>query len=180
MDVGELAIAVAIGLGIVALVWQGIVQNSRYDNVTQRLDGMYEHFDNIAKRFEDNTREQIQRSEERTREQMQRSEESLREQMQRSGESFREQMQRSEESFREQMQRSEETTREQIQRSEANATTQLEQAEQNHREDIRRLDAMAQVLGQRISDSEREQARLEGVNSVLQQQTHQHEPSPSD
>lgn len=30
-------------------------------------------------------------------------------------------------------------------------------------------------LSERISDSEREQARLEGVNSVLQQQTHTHE-----
>ena len=158
MDVGELAIVVAIVLGIVALVWQGIVQNSRYDNVTQRLDAMYELFDSkfeaqskliadTAQRLEDRMDAQIQRSEERTREQMQRSEESFREQMQ---------------------------------RSEANATAQLEQSEQNHREDIRRLDAMAQVLGQRLSDSEREQARLEGVNSVLQQQTHQHEPSPSD
>lgn len=30
-------------------------------------------------------------------------------------------------------------------------------------------------LSERISESEREQARLEGVNSVLQQQTHTHE-----
>ena len=37
------------------------------------------------------------------------------------------------------------------------------------------LRAEVRQTGQRISDSEREQARLEGVNSVLQQQTHTHE-----
>ena len=37
------------------------------------------------------------------------------------------------------------------------------------------LRAEVRQMGQRISDSEREQARLEGVNSVLQQQTHTHE-----
>ena len=39
---------------------------------------------------------------------------------------------------------------------------------------------MTNVLGQRLSGREREQARLEGVNSVLQQQMHAHEPAVSD
>ena len=136
MDVGDLAIVVAIGLGIVALVWQGIVQNSRYDNVSQRLDAMYEHFDS---KFEAQSK-----------------------------------------LIADTAQRLEGRMDAQIQRSEDNTRALMQQTEQNHREDIRRLDAMAQVLGQRLSDSEREQARLEGVNSVLQQQAHQHEPSPSD
>ena len=42
------------------------------------------------------------------------------------------------------------------------------------------LRAEVRAQGSRISESEREQARLEGVNSVLQQQTHTHEPHEAD
>ena len=155
---GQIAMVVTVLVGIVVLVWQGIVQGSKYDTLNQRLDGMYQHFDSkfdaqskliadTAQRLEDKMDAQIQRSEANTR--------ALLEQ-------------------------SEANAKAQLERSEANAKAQLEQSERSHREDVRRLEAMTQVLGQRLSESEREQARLEGVNSVLRHQMHQHESSPSD
>ncbi len=38
-----------------------------------------------------------------------------------------------------------------------------------------RLEAKIEVMGRRVTDSELEQARLNGVNSVLANQTHTHE-----
>ena len=134
--VALVAIAVSVLIGIVVLVWQGLVQGSKYDSLNQRMDAMYQLFDS---KFDAQSK-----------------------------------------LIADTAQRLENRMDAQIQRSEDNTRALMQQTERNHREDIRRLDAMAQVLGQRLSDSEREQARLEGVNSVLQQQTHQHEPSPSD
>ena len=39
-----------------------------------------------------------------------------------------------------------------------------------------RLEAEVKLQGQRVSNSELEQARLNGINSVLLAQTHTHEP----
>ena len=57
---------------------------------------------------------------------------------------------------------------------------------QSHRQGSRtdtrmdRLEDKMDALGHRISESEREQARLEGVNSVLQQMAHSHRPAADD
>ena len=52
--------------------------------------------------------------------------------------------------------------------------------EQRHNELRAELRADIQGMSSRISESEREQARLEGVNSVLQRHTHTHEPQGAD
>lgn len=41
----------------------------------------------------------------------------------------------------------------------------------------RELSAKIEAQGRRVSDSELEQARLDGVNSVLMNQTHTHQPA---
>ena len=52
--------------------------------------------------------------------------------------------------------------------------------EQRHNELRAELRADIQGMSSRISESEREQARLEGVNSVLLRHTHTHEPHGAD
>ena len=41
---GPIAIVVTMLVAIAVLVCQGIVQSNKYDYVTQRLDGMFQHF----------------------------------------------------------------------------------------------------------------------------------------
>ena len=144
---GQIAMVVTVLVGIVVLVWQGIVQGSKYDNLNQRLDGMYQHFDS---KFDAQSRQIVEMGE------------------------------RLEARMDVQVQNLDSRIDARIQRAEVNTNAHIQRLDANANAQIERLDATANVLAQRLSENEREQARLEGVNSVLRHQMHQHEPSPSD
>ena len=122
---GPIAIVVTMLVAIAVLVCQGIVQSNKYDYVTQRLDGMFQHF---VLKFDAQSRQ--------TAEMGQRLEEQI-----------------------------------DAQGRELNAKIDAQG---------QRLEEKIDSLGHRLSESEREQARLEGMNSILQQQSHSHRPVVDD
>ena len=87
----------------------------------------------------------------------------------------REEVRQRDEIYREEVRRMDEARREEVRQRDEVLREEVRQRDEQHLQREEAISALMESIRTRVSDTELEQARLEGVNSVLRQHLHTHE-----